>query len=306
MTTPTNRFGRQISAYLANRLVDVGITGDGEDIDAVISVRYPAFLVPHPHHRLWLTHLMREYYDLWDGYKATLPRRSLLKETVRRAIIQAWDARALARLDRRFVISKTVQGRLRRFLDIPCEVLYPPPQPRPYRTDGYEDFILAPSRLHPLKRQDLLLLALPRLPRSTRAVIVGTGSDRERLERLGRDLGVADRVTFTGFASEETLLDLYARCRAVFFAPKDEDYGFITLEAFRSRKPVLTCEDSGGPTELVASDRSGFVVPPDALSIAGALERLVLDEGLCRRLGEGGFEATRGITWEAAIETLLS
>ena len=305
MTTPTNRFGRQLSAYLANRLTDVVYTGDGGSVDSIVSLRYPAHVVPHPHHRLWLTHLLREYYDLWDDYRNQVGALRVVKDRVRRAIVRRWDLRALARLERRFVISKTVKARLDRYLGVPSDVLYPPPQERPYRTDAYEDFVLAPSRLHPLKRQELLVRALARRP-ALRGVIVGTGSDRARLEALARDLGVGERLAFEGFVSEERLCELYARCRAVFFAPRDEDYGFITLEAFRSGKAVLTCADSGGPTELVRSGESGCVVAPTEDAVAKALDEIASDEQRSRRMGEAGRMSVKDITWERAIRTLLA
>ncbi len=309
MTTPTNRFGRQLSAYLANRLVDAEMTGDGRPIEMVVSLRYPAFMVKHPRHRMWLTHLLREYYDLWDRLRATLPagflNRRLLTERIRRAIIRRLDKRTLRKLERRFVISKNVQARLTRYLGISSEVLYPPPKERAYRTEDPEGFILAPSRLHPLKRQDLLLSALAKLP-GKRAVVVGQGDFRPQLESLAAELGIADRVRFAGFVSDEELCDLYSRCSAVYFCPEDEDYGFVTLEAFRSRKPLVTCLDSGGPTELVVDSESGFIVEPSPSAVADALSRLLDDPARCRKFGDAGYEATREMTWQRAVETLLS
>ena len=51
------------------------------------------------------------------------------------------------------------------------------------------------------------------------------------------------------------MIDHLARCRGVVFPPLDEDYGFVTVEAFAARKAVVTCTDSGGPTELVTRRR---------------------------------------------------
>ena len=70
-------------------------------------------------------------------------------------------------------------------------------------------------------------------------------------------------------------MSYYARCRGVFFAPYMEDYGFVTMEAFRSRKPVITCMDSGGPAEIVSVGRSGYVLLPEPFQIAQQLEAIV-------------------------------
>jgi hypothetical protein len=72
VVTPQNRFGRQGAAYLAAWLTDVGVGADGGAIDHVISLRYPAFAVRHPQHTCWLNHTMREYYDRWPAFSASI------------------------------------------------------------------------------------------------------------------------------------------------------------------------------------------------------------------------------------------
>ena len=84
-----------------------------------------------------------------------------------------------------------------------------------------------------------------------------------------------------------------------------EDYGFVTLEAFRSRKPVLTCADSGGPAELVVHDRSGYVVEPDPDAIAHRLHIWAQNEEIAVRMGDNGHIDTRSIHWEAALSKLI-
>src|SRR5262245_29253706 len=92
VTTPSNRFGRQGSAYLANWLTDVRETGDGRRVDQVITLRYPSYAVRHPRHVCWLNHTMREYYDLWDDFAATLSTRGRFKESLRRRAMHAVDS----------------------------------------------------------------------------------------------------------------------------------------------------------------------------------------------------------------------
>ena len=73
-------------------------------------------------------------------------------------------------------------------------------------------------------------------------------------------------MQFVGRLDEAGLIEHLARCRAVVFPPLNEDYGFVTVEAFMCGKPVLTCHDSGGPAELVRDGENGFVTAPDARS----------------------------------------
>ena len=74
LVTPQNRFGRQMSAYLATWLTDVGQTADGHPVDGVISFRFPSYAVRHPRHVCWINHRMREYYDLWERFVRGLGR----------------------------------------------------------------------------------------------------------------------------------------------------------------------------------------------------------------------------------------
>jgi glycosyltransferase involved in cell wall biosynthesis len=307
LVTPQNRFGRQLSAYLATWLTDVGETADGHPIERVISFRFPSYAVRHPRHVCWLNHRMREYYDLWERFTRGLGRRGRLKEGVRRRLFHALDRRLLTgNVTRLIAQSRTIQARLLRFGGIRSDLLYPPAPERAYRTDGYGDFVLAVSRLHPLKRLDLLVEAAARMrERAVRVKIAGEGAEAGRLREKVRQLGLDGRVELLGALSEAELVDHYARCRAVYFAPWNEDYGFVTLEAFRSGKAVVTAADSGGPAELVRHGETGLVAAPSAESVAEHLDALAGDAALAERLGRAAAEAAREHTWQRAVAELM-
>ena len=159
------------------------------------------------------------------------------------------------------------------------------------------------SRLTPLKRADLLLRALAAPDgRGIRAVIAGEGEERPALERLVSELGLEDRVTLAGGVTEAQLLDHLARCRVVCFAPLQEDYGFVAVESFASRKPVVTCTDSGGPAELVADGERGYVCSPTRGARAGAPPKR--DDRARRAHGRSALAYVSTMTWAAAVETL--
>jgi glycosyltransferase involved in cell wall biosynthesis len=137
-------------------------------------------------------------------------------------------------------------------------------------------------------------------------VIAGEGPDRERLERLARDRGLDGRARFTGRITEEELADLYARCLAVYYAPVDEDYGMVPLEAFLSEKPVLTTTDAGGPLEVVSDGSTGLVVTPEAGEIARALGWLREHRDEAALYGRAGKAIASAVTWDRAIGRLLA
>jgi glycosyltransferase involved in cell wall biosynthesis len=307
LVTPQNRFGQQGSAYLAAWCTEVKVAHEEQRVDQVISLRFPAYAVQHDRHVVWLNHRMREYYDLWDRFSAQLSWRAKIKERMRRALIHRVDRHLLTRrVQRLFVISATVQARLRRWGGYDSEVLYPPVPRRAYRCDAYDDYLFAVSRLTPLKRFDLVLRALAEpAAAGIRCVIAGEGGELDNLLRLRRQLDLEDRVDLVGRVDDAALLTHLARCRAVVFPALNEDYGFVTVESFASAKPVLTCRDSGGPAELVRSGENGFVTDPDAESLAAAMRAVMDDRLLAIRLGETGAHAAAAMTWPAAVERLL-
>jgi glycosyltransferase involved in cell wall biosynthesis len=305
--TPQNRFGRQGAAYFATWLMDVGLAQDGGRIDQVITLRYPAYAVRHENHACWLTHRMREYYDLWDDFRATLSPVQQPKEAIRRRLIQAADRYFLTHhVGRLFAISGVIRDRLDRWGGVPSTVLHPPPPPRPYRCDRYGDYVFAVSRHTPLKRLDLLVHALAEpAAAGVRCVIAGEGEASASLRDLVRSLGLESRVSMVGPVSGPELVEHLANCRAVCFPAKNEDYGFVTVEAFASRKPVITCRDSGGPLEFVHDGVEGFVTAPEPAALASALAAVANDESLACRMGEAGWRAVSSLTWPRVVEQLV-
>jgi glycosyltransferase involved in cell wall biosynthesis len=306
VVTPDYGFGRQAIGYWRTWRTDVR-TIDGRPIDQVISLRYPSYAVRHPRHVCWLNHTMREYYDLWPRLTASISLPNRVKESARKAAIRRADRWLLTRNVTRVVAqSQTIRRRLEQDFGIHADVVYPPPPQRRYRCDDYGDHVFCVSRLTTHKRVDFLVRALADpVARRVKAVIAGEGEERPALEAMARTLGVAERVTFLGRIDDDTMLQQYARCRAVCFTPLAEDYGFVTVEAFASAKAVITCSDSGGPTELVKDDENGVVCDPTPPSIALALARLTDDRVLAERLGANARRRVNAMSWEDAVNGLL-
>jgi len=307
LMTPQNRFGRQAAAYLATRLTDVSLSHDGQRVDQIITLRYPSYALKHEAHVCWLNHTMREYYDLWDRWAGRLSWKGRLKERTRRRLIHMTDRYLLTRnVTRLFAQSKTVQERMKQFAGISAEVLYPPAPPRPYRCEGYGDYLFVVSRLAPLKRVDLIVQALARPEAAgVRCVIAGEGEERDAIAHLIAASGLSERVRLAGRINETELVEYLSRCRAVCFVPFQEDYGFVTAEAFASKKPVITCHDSGGPAELVEDGVSGFISDPTANGLAVAIRRVMDDAGLAERLGRGGHRHASRLSWPDAVRRLV-
>ena len=279
---------------------------DGQKIDLAIATKFPSYFVRHERNVLWLIHQYRQLYDLYGTSFSDFNPSSLRDRNFRRRFI-ARDTEALARYSRRFTNSVNTRDRMLKFNGLDAEPLYHPPKlAGRLRVMEYGDFVLSVGRLSPLKRIEGLIHAVAAARTPVRAVIAGTGPEEDRLKDLAHGLGIGGRVDFAGFVDDDRLIELYGRCLGVFFAPVDEDYGYITLEAFLAAKPVITCSDSGGTMEFVVHEKNGFVLPPEDWTAAGAcLDRLYEDRELCRTFGENGHRAVEGITWDHVIDRLL-
>jgi phosphatidylinositol alpha-1,6-mannosyltransferase len=139
------------------------------------------------------------------------------------------------------------------------------------------------------KGHDQLLEALRGIP-DARLVVAGDGDDRSRLEAKAAGLEIAERVVFTGFTSEATLVELYRRCAAFAMPSRGEGFGLVYLEAMRAARPVLAARGSAAE-EIVVEGATGLLVDPeDREELRGALARLLDHPGEARRMGEAGFE----------------
>jgi glycosyltransferase involved in cell wall biosynthesis len=285
---------------LAWRLLDL-TESDGVHVDRVIATKFPSYAARHPHKVVWLVHQLRQAYD-WYG--TPLSDFSAEDRGAREGIFEL-DRRTLGEATARFAISKNVAARLSRFNGLEATPLYPPPHlTGEFRAGDYGDYVLYLGRLDRAKRVDLLIRALAQL-RSGRAIIAGTGPDLTQLKNLARSCGVSERVTFTGYVEDARAVDLYANARAVFYAPVDEDYGFATVEALMSARPVITTDDAGGVLEFIAHEADGLVAAPNADALAPALAHAFADADICRVWGEAGRERVREITWDNAIARLV-
>lgn len=276
---------------------------NGVAVDKVISLQFPAYGVQHEDHRIWIMHQHRAVYELYEDQPPS-PELEALK-----ASVTEFDTRVLGGAQALFANSQRVAERLLEFNGLKAEPLYHPPHgAEHFYTDDAYDYIFAPSRLESLKRQDLLIRAAQHLQSPVRILLGGTGGQKQRYERLIAELGVENRVQLIGSFTETEKRVLYARSLGVAFVPKDEDYGYITLEAMLAGKPVITCTDSGGPLEFVQHEQTGWVLPPNPQQLAAVIDRLYEDKKAARAMGEAGRAAYQaaGISWQRVLERLLA
>jgi glycosyltransferase involved in cell wall biosynthesis len=226
-------------------------------------------------------------------------------------IIQAFDRYALdpSRIKKHYAIGQTVVDRLKKsdsFWDqINFEVIYPATRLSAFNNPEEGRFIFLPGRLHRWKRVDLIINAMKFVKSPVQLVIAGKGEEEENLKRLVKKSGLEERVQFLGTKSDNEVLDLYSNSLVIPFVPVNEDYGYVTIEAFKSKKPVITCQDSGEPARIVKNNITGFIVEPNPQKIAEKINYFIDHPEKISVMGNAGFESVKDITWDKIIPKLL-
>jgi glycosyltransferase involved in cell wall biosynthesis len=285
------------------RLLDLS-SSNSQPIDLLIATRFPTYFARHPRKVAWVIHQHRAAYELC-GTPYSDFEHSEMDVGLRRKLFEL-DARMLAECRHVFANSNNTARRLQTFNGVAAEGLYhPPPLADHLRQGPYGDYVLVVGRIEHVKRVDLALAALSHVPAPLKLIVAGEGSQRAAAERAVSEHGLEGRVIFAGAVTGDALIDLYAGSLAVVYAPFDEDYGYVTLEAFLCAKPVITATDSGGTLEFVVDGQNGFVCAPEPAAIGAALARLAADRECAARLGQAGLARARQITWDGVVERLL-
>ena len=274
------------------------------DADLVIATNFPSYFVQHPRKVVWLLHQHRGAYDAVDASWSDLGTDDQSLEVQR--LLTEWDSIALGEAQRIHTLSTVVTNRLARFNGLPSTPLYHPPPLQDRLVSGPQgNYVFCPSRLEANKRPGLLIEAMAQVRTPVRAVLAGRGSLEAGLRARLATLGLTDRVDLPGFVSDETLIELFAGSLAVVYAPFDEDYGYVTLQAFLAGKPVITAADSGGVLEWVEDGVTGLITDGSPEQMGAAINRLAADPDFARALGEAGRLRAAELSWAPVVAELL-
>ena len=169
-------------------------------------------------------------------------------------------------------------------------LLFRPRDVRPIRQDP-RFRILCLGRLVAAKGQAVLLDAVRILARQGRPILAtfaGDGPDRQRLEALALEYGVAGHVAFLGGVNPDSVRDLYSASDLFVLPSFAEGIPVVLMEAMAMEVPCVSTLINGIP-ELITSGESGVLVSPsDAVQLAAAIDRLITDPALRQSLGKAG------------------
>jgi glycosyltransferase involved in cell wall biosynthesis len=273
------------------------------DADMVIATNFPSYFVRHPRKVVWLFHQHRGAYDAADASWSDFGLDDNALETQR--LLTEWDNRALEEAQRLYTTSGVVAERLRRFNGLVGKPLYhPPPLHDRLQPGPFGDYVFCATRIEANKRPHLLVDSMAHC-KGVRSVIAGRGELLQDIRASVERQRLEARVELRGFVSDDELVELYAGALAVIYAPFDEDYGYVTLQAFLAGKPVITARDSGGVLEWVEDGVTGFVTDGTPEAVGAAVMRLAQDRALAQRMGAAARAAVRDLSWPPVVRELL-
>lgn len=282
------------------------------NVDRVIALKFPAYLLRHPHKTLWLLHQYRQAYDLFDAGQTNLPADESGKDL--QNLIRNADNQAFSESRRIFTNSDVTRQRLEHYNGFKAEVLLPPlNDPELFNNANSEGYIFAGGRVNGMKRQHLLIEAMSRAPTHVNLVIAGPPDgpeDARLLQAMVEKLGLKDRVKLDlRFLARHEYANYMNHAVAAAYLPYDEDsLGYVTMEAATAAKPVITMHDSGGILGLVKNNQTGWIAGPDADALTDAMANVYENPARTAALGYAAQELWNSmeVTWPKTVEKLLS
>ncbi len=281
------------------------------NVDRVIALKFPAYLVRHPHKTLWLLHQYRQAYDLFDAGQTNIPDTADGHEL--RGVIRGADDETFREARAIYTNSEVTRKRLANYNGFDAKVLLPPiNDPESFVGGSLGNYIFAGGRINDLKRQYLLIDALVHASSQVRLVVAGPADSQtvaDGLRARAERLGVSDRVHLDIRFLPRDVYATYVRgARAVAYLPFDEDsLGYVAMEAATAGKALISTTDSGGILGLAKHGVTGWVTEPNAEALAEAMGAATETPQVAERRGNAARELWEsfGIEWPQTVETLL-
>jgi glycosyltransferase involved in cell wall biosynthesis len=317
---------------------------DLSSFDLVITTKYPAWMVRHSNHHLYLQHCLRGLYDTYhfthlpteihsrhSKIKRLLeamehPKEIYLNDFFESLFEMRQDDRIeeeLFRFPGPFIrkiihfLDKKAMENITFFSAISRTVTQ---RKEYFPSHAHVKVVNHPSNLTTFKNHSYDYFFTPsRLdaPKRVRMIVEAylraktdiplKVAGKGPLEQELRDLSRHDqRIEFLGFISDQELIECYARAYAVIFIPYDEDYGLVTIEAMMSEKPVITFRDSGGVTEFVENGKTGYVCEPDVNRLTEIMEQVSKEgKNALIQMGKNGRKRVESIQWAELMRELI-
>ena len=250
---------------------------------------------------------VRAFYDLYENTKNRL---SFIQRQIFEACVwymKKLDQKTIKKIDKIVTNSQNTRNRIQKFYNRDAEVIYPPVDIEKFKYKPNENYFLSVQRIVPEKRIEIQLDVFRKLP-NEELLIVGKPSEAymSYFEKIKKD--APKNVEFLGSVSDNKLIDLYAKSKAVIQTSIDEDFGIVPVEAMASGKPCLAVNE-GGFRETIINEKTGLLIDKpyvkNFVDVIKNFDKYNFDHKICRRRAEEFSEDNFIMKMEEAINNLL-
>ena len=283
-----------------------------QNVDHVIALKFPAYLIQHPSKTIWLVHQYRQAYDLYDAGHSNLPAGQAGADI--RNLIKNADDQCFRGARRLFAISDVTQQRLAHYNGLHADILRAPiNDPERFTGGPPQGYIFAGGRINAAKRQHHLVEAMAFASKDVRLVVGGppdTPGDARLLQETVERLGLRDRVRLElRYLDRQEYADFINGALAVASLPFDEEsFSYVAMEAATAGKALLSTTDSGGVLGLAKHGETGWVAEASAEALADAMSAAWADASRTQSLGASAKSLweSHQINWPATVAALMS
>jgi len=280
------------------------------DCERLICTGIPSYIIPHPNKYVWFLNHYCEMFDLWNTDLNIIQEDSgwlAIREYIMRS-----DNATLPQAKKIYTNSNIMSERLMNLNNLKSTTLYPSVlRPEQFYCDSYGDYIFYLSRICSSKRQLLAVQAMEYTKTSVKLLLIGKPDDPAYMETINKyikDHSLDKKVIIINeWITEKQKTEYFAKCLGALYIPyKKCFFGFPLLEAYYSRKPVITCTDSFGTGELVINKKNGLIISPDPKVIAKKFDKFYIDKQNVEMMGANGLNriGKLQITWDNVVREL--
>ncbi len=255
---------------------------------------------------IWHCHTpLRDIYDLYSFRMSKRPAHTRPFYMLGAKMVRSMDQQVVRRIEQIVTNSPITLARIRKYYNRNAIIVGTGVDYKEYENDGDGKYFFYPSRFSPNKRQEYAIEAFRLFKRKVKGyklVLCGPVSTDQFYQDYHKK--IVDLATSVGDVevmpaiSQRKLRQLYSRCTAVLFTPKDEDIGLVPLESMASGKPILAVNEAG-PTVTVKNKVTGFLVN-SVEELARRMAEVADDKPLAERLGKNGRKSAKDEwSWDA-------
>lgn len=224
---------------------------------------------------------VRIFYDLKDYFLRNQ------KTVGHRMLARAWislhghlDRRSIDNIDMIVVNSRNTRNRVKKYYNKDAVLIYPPIAAHKFKYISKGSYWLSVNRLYPEKRIPLQIEAFRKMPEEELRIVGWYSESSLNRRYLSYLHDKPSNVAFLGDVSDDTLADLYGRCKGLICTSIDEDFGMAAVEAMAAGKPVIAVAE-GGYMESIIDGVTGSLVAASADRLAEAVKAISLKGDDC-------------------------